>query len=145
MAHFLFPCPCLSVLVVFRYLLYRCLSCVACWEGCFSCPTRICLFVYFSFVCLLFLGFLFWVPSWRRCPLQATFTSVSFCLLSLFDCLFSDRVRSHFVLVWLRLACDHGWIRRGSINVRWTTTATCAILFCFTFFAVVFLFFFPVI
>ena len=43
-------------------------------------------FVYFTFVCFLFLGFLldFWIPSWRRGPLQATFTSAPFCLFTLF-------------------------------------------------------------
>ena len=43
----------------------------------------------FALICFLFLGSLFRVPSWRRCPLQATvstFTSASFCLLSLFVC-----------------------------------------------------------
>ena len=52
----------------------------------------------------------------RRCPLLATFLSVLFCLLSL---LISD---SRFDLVWLRLSCNHGWIRSGSVNVRKTTT-----------------------
>ena len=32
---------------------------------------------------------------------------------------FSDhRIRSWFVLIWLRLSCDHDWIRSGSANVR---------------------------
>ena len=48
----------------------------------------------------------------RRCPLLDTFLSVLFCLLSM---LISD---SRFDLVWLRLSCDHGWIRSGSVNVR---------------------------
>ena len=41
-----------------------------------------------------------------------------FCLLSM---LISD---SRFDLVWIRLSCDHGWIRSGSVNVRKTTTTT---------------------
>ena len=51
----------------------------------------------------------------RRCPLLATFLSVLFCLLSLPTSDF------RFDLVWFRLACDHGWIRSGSVNVRKTT------------------------
>ena len=27
-----------------------------------------------------------------------------------------------FHLVWFRLSCEHGWIRSGSVNVRYTTT-----------------------
>ena len=50
-----------------------------------SCPTRL-MIVFCSFILLLFvflfLGFL--APSWRRCPLQATFKSTSLCLLSKF-------------------------------------------------------------
>ena len=56
------------------------------------------------------------VPSWRRCPLLATFLSVFFCLLSLFFLLL--RTCSRFDLVWFRLSCDHGRIRSGSVNVR---------------------------
>ena len=72
--------------------------------------------------CFRFLAFLFWVPSWQRYPLQATCTSGSFSLLYFHVCLFvcfvfSDhRVRSRFVLVWLRLSCDHSWIRSGSVR-----------------------------
>ena len=35
---------------------------------------------------------------------------------------FFHRTWSRFDLVWFRLSCDHGWIRSGSVNVRWTTT-----------------------
>ena len=59
-------------------------------------------------VCFLFM---FSILS-RRCALLATSLSVLFCLLSM---LISD---SRFDLVWLRLSCDHGWIRSGSVNVR---------------------------
>ena len=55
---------------------------------------------------------LFCDSAWRRCPLLATFLSVSFCLLSL---LFSERIPG-LILVWFRLSCDHGWIRSGSVN-----------------------------
>ena len=39
-------------------------------------------FVYFVPICLLIVDRLFWVPSWQGCPLQAIFTSSSFCLLT---------------------------------------------------------------
>ena len=45
--------------------------------------------------------------------LLATFLYVLSCLL--FSLLISD---FRFDLVWLRLSCDHGWIRSGSVNVR---------------------------
>ena len=59
--------------------------------------------------------------------------SVCFCLCSLFyrdDVLcwlllarpflyaFHAHLRFPVDLVWLRLSCDHGWIRSGSVNVR---------------------------
>ena len=41
-------------------------------------------FLFLVFFCFNFLIFVSCVPSWRRCPLLATFLPVSFCLLSLF-------------------------------------------------------------
>ena len=41
---------------------------------------------------------------------------VEFCVLTINRSpLISD---SRFDLVWVRLSCDHGWIRSGSVNVR---------------------------
>ena len=40
------------------------------------------------------------------------FLPVLSCMLSM---LISD---SRFDLVWVRLSCDHGWIRSGSVNVE---------------------------
>ena len=52
-------------------------------------------------VCFCFCSLVspFWIPPWQRCPLQATSTPASFCLLSFYFILFSDRVRPQFVLV----------------------------------------------
>ena len=88
-------------------------------------------YMWFSFVCLFCFclsfvsSFSLLSLSWRRCTLQATFTSASFCLFTMFCFVlfcflrpcsfpfcfdFSDRVRSRFVSVWLRPSRDHSWI-----------------------------------
>ena len=63
---------------------------------------------------LLFVFSIFFLLS-RRCPLLAISLPVLFCLLSL---LISERF-FRFDFVWFRLSCDHGWIRSGSVNVRY--------------------------
>ena len=33
---------------------------------------------------------------------------------------------SRFYLVWLRVSCDHGWIRSESVNVRYNNNKNCS-------------------
>ena len=79
----------------------------------------------FSFLLIYFysLSIVFCVPSCTATmtfALMATFLSVVFCLLSL---LFSERFLG-LNLVWFRLSCDPGWIRSGSVNVRYNSNNT---------------------
>ena len=75
-------------------------------------------FAFVVFVSCLFLFYyfcLFRVRSWRRYILLATSLPVSTSMLSL---LFFLRQSSGLDLVWVRLFCDHGLIRSGSVNVK---------------------------
>ena len=64
------------------------ISCVVCWEGWFSCPTRsiMGIWLYFVVFYLLFLSFV--VPSWQLFSLLATFS-----LFVSFFCLFSTQAK----------------------------------------------------
>ena len=86
-------------------------------------------FVCFFCLCLYFFIFLFfYLPvsymflSLRRCPLLATFLSVSFYLFYFpVFCLrlCSSRFRlGWFGLVWFRLSCGVGWIRSEINNLN---------------------------
>ena len=97
------PCPCLT-----------CLGCILPFIGLQSLrfyAVASSLFLLFVGFCLCFLFFC----SSRRRLLLATFLSV---ILSTFPAYLQTYFR--FGLVWFRLSCDHGRIRSGSINMRYT-------------------------
>ena len=69
-------------------------------------------FLFVSFVCALVCVF--------RFLLIATMSFAGYFLVRSLLSAFTPFLRacSRFGLVWLRLSCDHGWIRSDSINVR---------------------------
>ena len=76
-------------------------------------------FWFVSTVCVIGFAFLF-VLSIATMSFAGCFLVRS--LLSAFPAYLRTYFR--YDLVWFRLSCDHGWIRSGSVNVRWTTTTT---------------------
>ena len=68
-----------------------------------------------STVCVILFVFSLVCCRSRRCPLQATFLFVLFCLLSL---LISERISGWIWFGSVYLVTTAGWIRCGSVNVR---------------------------
>ena len=115
-------CPSLLIrLPLLRSLLRRTFFLPYAYYVAVVCLFLLLLFVFLLLVFLFLFVCLFCILSWRWCPLQATFISVS---LRLFSLLFFLRPCSRLGLVWFCLSCDHGWIRSGSVDVEYTTIAT---------------------
>ena len=83
----------------------------------------------FFFVCVFLFLVSFFLICVSLCPFLTTMSFAGYFLARFLLSAFSSSffwICSWFGLVWFCLSYDHGWIRRGSVNVRYNNNNSCS-------------------